>query len=141
MARGVTRPLLVVVAVTVVVGIVGACGGSSETERSGNGLAAKKVTIDGLDVTVTPVRLDAGGAEFKVAFDTHTEAPGIDVAANSALVIGGTPWTNGTWSGDGPGGHHRAGTLRFGAAGPARGAARLTISGLDRPVEANWELP
>lgn len=115
--------------------------GESIAEPSAGGLAAQKVTVGGLDVVITPARLDAGGAEFKVVFDTHTGAPGIDVAANAALVVDGTPWTGAAWTGDGPGGHHREGTLRFTAAAPAAGDARLTITGLDRPLDTTWKLP
>jgi hypothetical protein len=121
--------------------LLAACGGgSSGSTSSAGGFAARKVTIGGLVVTVTPKHVDATGAEFSVAFDTHTGAPGIDVAARSALVVGGTPWVNPAWSGDGPGGHHRFGTLRFRAAGPARGAANLSIGGLDQPLDVSWDL-
>ena len=141
MARRLSRLGIAGLALAGAVAVLGACGGSSGGEPSTPGLAARKVTIGGLDVTVTPARFDADGAEFKVVFDTHTGAPGIDVAANSALLVGGTAWTGAAWSGDGPGGHHREGTLRFNAAGPAEGPARLTVTGLDGPVDVTWELP
>lgn len=142
MGRGLRRAVLATAALTAAIALLAACGGSSPAGKaSDRGLAVRKSTIGGLDVTVTPTRLDTTGAEFNVAFDTHTGAPGIDVATRSALVVDGNPWTSPSWSGDGPGGHHRSGTLRFAAAGPVRGVARLTISGLDRPLEVTWTLP
>lgn len=141
MARRLNVPFLAVAAVGAAMALLAACGGSPADQRSNAGPTAKKVTIGGLDVTITPTRLDSAGAEFKVAFDTHTGAPDLDVAASSTLVVDGIPWTAPAWSGDGPGDHHRAGTLRFSAAGPARGAATLNISGLDGPMEASWDLP
>jgi hypothetical protein len=140
MARRLTSRHLVALTAALALTALAACGGGSDI-KAPKGFAVRKVAIGGLEVTITPARIDSTGAEFTVAFDTHTGAPGIDVAAHSALVIDGTPWTTPNWSGDGPGGHHRTGTLRFSANGPARGAARLTISGLDRPLEAGWQLP
>jgi len=48
--------------------------------------------------------------------------------------------TDPTWTGDGPGGHHRSGALRFNPAGAAHGTAQLTIDGLDQPVTVAWPL-
>ena len=141
MGRRLKRAVVATAALTAAVALLAACSGSSPGKASERGLAVRKSTIGGLEVTVIPTRLDTTGAEFTVAFDTHTGAPGIDVATRSALVVDGNPWTSPSWSGDGPGGHHRSGTLRFAAAGPVRGVARLTISGLDRPLEATWTLP
>jgi hypothetical protein len=142
MAHRLKTPFLTVVAVTASMALLAACGGASPAGKVSDGpLAARKTTIGGLEVIVTPTRLDTTGAEFTVVFDTHTGAPEIDVAARSALVVDGSPWATPTWSGDGLGGHHRSGTLRFVAMGPARGVAQLTISGLDSPLQAIWNLP
>ena len=73
-------------------------------------------------VTVTPTHLDASCGEFIVAFDTHTVLLDLDVAARSHLDVDGVAWVLVQWSGDGPGSHHRAGILRFGAAGPTGGS-------------------
>ena len=139
MARRVTsrRSLAAVLAIAVV--ILGACSASS-APKAAAGLEARKTTIGGLEVSVTPTELDSRGAVFTVVFDTHTGAPGVDVAANAALDVDGTAWTAPTWTGDGPGGHHRTGTLRFANAGPARGAVQLTITGLDQPLQMTWQL-
>lgn len=141
MTRHLTRPPLVAAAVVLAAILLAACVDDSGPRRADGGLSARKATIGGLEVTVTPTRLDSSGAEFRVVFDTHTGAPGIDVSAHSVLVVDGTHWADPGWSGDGPGGHHRSGILRFEPAGPAQGDARLTISGLERPLEVGWELP
>ena len=118
--------------------LLAAC--TSPTTGVPSSLRAQKTTIGGLQVTATPTRLDSGGAAFTIAFDTHTGAPGIDIAASATLRVDGTAWSNPQWDGAGPGGHHRSGTLRFTPAGPARGIATLSITGLDRPVELTWQL-
>ncbi|HYU58740.1 MAG TPA: hypothetical protein VEO00_11920, partial [Actinomycetota bacterium] len=91
MARRVTstRALVAVLAVAVVT--LAACSTSS-APKAAAGLQARKTTIGGLEVTVTPTELDSRGAAFTVVFDTHNGAPGIDVAANAALDVDGTAW-------------------------------------------------
>jgi hypothetical protein len=138
MARGLNRLLPAVLMVAVVV-LLGACTNGDEP-RASTRLSTRTVEIGGLEVKATPTRLDARGAIFTVVFDTHTGAPTIDVARSARLIVDGTVWANAVWSGDGPRGHHRSGTLRFDAAGPARGTARLTISGLDAPLTMTWRL-
>ena len=138
MASRLSRLLATTVVVAITVSL-SACGGSSK--RSGTaGLATRTVKFDGLDVVVTPARIDATGAAFNIAFDTHTGATGIDVAAKATLTVGGATWSGATWSGDGPGGHHRAGTLRFRAGGPPSGTARLSIAGLPGPLTVTWQV-
>lgn len=132
--RGVAATMLLMI------GILGACG-SSSTPTTQSGLDARKVVLGGLEIIAKPTQVDASGAVFDIAFDTHTGAPEIDVAANASLTVKGVTWTSPAWSGDGPGGHHRAGTLRFTPAGPATGQVLLTITGLPGPVSATWELP
>lgn len=72
--------------------------------------------------------------------DTHSVEPDADLAASAVLEVDGVGWPVVEWSGDGPGGHHRSGELRFDSGGPARGAARLTITGFADPVEVSWDL-
>ena len=127
--------LLVVVAAVV----LAACTTNTKP-KAATGLQARTQQIGGLEVKVTPTQLDSRGAAFTITFDTHTGAPTIDVARSANLTVDGTAWTGATWSGDGPGGHHRTGTLRFPATGPTRGAARLSITGLAAPVDMTWQL-
>jgi len=133
------RLMCAAVAAAVTIALAG-CG-SAPKSAAADGLDARTVTLGELEVKITPTRVDATGATFDIAFDTHTGAPDIDVAANTTLAVNGTTWTAATWTGDGPGDdHHRAGTLRFTATGPATGSARLAIDGLAGPVEATWQL-
>ena len=127
-----------VVAVAVLT-LFSACA-SSGGPKAVAGLDTRTTTIGGVDMTVTPTRLDNGGAAFTIALDTHTGALDIDVSANASLTVNGTRWTAPTWEGDGPGGHHRSGTLRFASAGPAQATAQLTISGLAGPLDLTWQL-
>jgi hypothetical protein len=47
--------------------------------------------------------------------------------------------TAAAWDGDPAVGHHRKGTLRFNAAGPAAGTATLTVGGLAQPATFTWD--
>jgi hypothetical protein len=127
---------LVVVAVGLVFGVMASSDGSTQAAA----FERRTRTIGGLELVVTPTRVDDAGATFRVVFDTHTGAPEIDVAANADFFVDGSAWATPVWSGDGPGGHHRSGTLRFSPGGPARGTARLVIAGLEQPVEMTWQL-
>ena len=139
MARRMTSPRALAAGLLIAVVVLAACSTSS-APKAAAGLQARKATMGGLEVTITPTELDSRGAAFAVVVDTHPGAPRIDVAKNAALEVDGTAWIAPTWTDDGPGGHHRSGTLRFASAGPARGTAQLTISGLDQPLDMTWQL-
>jgi hypothetical protein len=136
--RRLNRPFLAILTVAVALSLA-ACTNDNDPPAAA-GLSARTQKIGGLEVKATPTQLDAQGAVFTVVFDTHTGAPTIDVAANARLTVDGNTWPNAVWSGDGPGGHHRSGTLRFDASGPVRGTAQLTIGGLDAPLAMTWQL-
>ena len=109
------------------------------TDSAAPGLETREMSAGEVDVTMEPVQLDDGGAAFTIVLDTHA----VDLAADlthATLEVGGTAWPVEAWSGDGPGGHHREGELRFEPAGPATGTATLTIPELPEPVEATWDL-
>lgn len=149
------RRLLIALSAVAALTLLAACGGSGDG-KAGTGaaatgepatsspqpaaLATKTVEAGAVTVKIDPVRIDAGGAEFKVNFDTHSVALDLDVARSAALAVGGSQWAGAAWSGAGPGGHHREGTLRFDPGGPATGPAVLTITGLPAPVTATWSL-
>lgn len=103
-------------------------------------LAKREATAGPVQVEVTPVRVDTTGAEFTVTLDNHEIELTMDLARGAALTVGATTWTPARWSGDGPSGHHREGTLRFPAAGPAIGPVVLTLAGLPAPVRLEWTL-
>jgi hypothetical protein len=100
----------------------------------------RTVEAGAVTVKLAPRQFDATGATFKIIFDTHSVALDLDVARQSRLVVGDSTWPVDGWSGDGPGGHHREGELRFRPIGPAAGTATLTLAGLPEPVTATWEL-
>ena len=125
--------------VIVALGLVAAACSSGGTPKSTVvGLSTKKLAAGSIEVTVTPRQLDAQGARFDVALDTHSGDLGIDLARSATLEVGGRQWPAARWSGDGPGGHHRGGTLQFLPGGSASGPVRLVIVGLPQPVVAEW---
>ena len=81
---------------------------------------------------------DADGATVETVFDTHAVELHVDDAIEAALTVRGTRWRTEGWRGDGPGGHHREGELRFAAAGPPAGDVVLDIAGLTQPVTFSW---
>jgi len=67
-------------------------------------------------VEVTPLNLPGGGPtlDFEVAFNTHSVDLSFDPATISILRDDqGREFPAVAWEGAGPGGHHRAGVLRF----------------------------
>lgn len=89
----------------------------------------------GVTVAVTPTALARSAKiwAFKVAYDTHTRDLSDDVAATAVLSDGqGREAKPLAWEGPGPGGHHRAGVLKFPALDPVPAAVELRIS---RPGE------
>ena len=103
-------------------------------------LATRDVKAGSVTVKVQPIQFDAGGAVFKVSFDTHSVDLDQDLNSQPRLTVSGIAWPIVGWSGDGPGGHHRAGELRFTAVGTPTGSASLSIEGLPGPVIATWAL-
>jgi len=138
------KRLIVAVIAVIVLGAgiyLGTRGGDPDADADDavSGLETRDVSAGEVDVTVEPLQLDQQGAAFTIVLDTHA----VDLSADltrATLEVGGTPWPVEAWSGDGPGGHHREGELRFESAGPATGTAILTIPELPEPVEATWDL-
>lgn len=120
---------------------VGACSGDDDpaVDAAGSGLATRTVSAGEVDVTIEPDRIDADGAVFTITLDTHSVELSADLT-RATLVVGGRDWPVEGWSGDGPGGHHRSGELRFTSGGPASGTVVLTVPDLPEPAEAAWEL-
>ncbi len=133
------------VALVAVAGLVPVLDGCGSATRSDNGAAATfgpARTIEAGSVTVK-LRLrqfNVDGAVFEIIFDTHDVELDQDMVQDAHLVVGETPWPTEEWSGDGLGGHHREGELRFSAAGPAEGVVTLSIDGLTEPVSATWDV-
>lgn len=90
-----------------------------------------------VEITVTPLSLGGGGAVFRVAFDTHTVELGFDPVAVSRLETPAGVVPADSWEGDGPGGHHREGELRF-PTDARLGDLQLRID-VDEPVVVDWK--
>lgn len=108
-------------------------------------LATQKDSANGVTVAVTPGNLaaDAKTWDFAVVFDTHSQDLSDDVARSAILLDDkGNEFKAVAWEGAAPGGHHRAGVLKFNAVSPQPLAVELRMT---RPSEAKprtfrWEL-
>ena len=134
------RSLTLIAALSLSAAVVAACGGAPAKAGTA-ALEPRTFAAGSVEVTVEPVTLDSSGAVFKVGLTAHSGDLTADLAKSSTLEVGGRAWSGATWTGDGPGGHHRKGELRFEAGGPAAGDVRLGIGGLPAAVVATWTLP
>lgn len=132
------RTLTIVLLVLAILGV--SCSDTKNPTVTGV-LPTRTIDAGSVTVTITPTRFDAQGATFAIVLDTHAVELSMALAASAVLDVDGQRRPAAGWTGDGPGGHHREGELRFDQAGAARGTARLTITGLPKPVEAAWDLP
>lgn len=92
-------------------------------------------------VKVTPRTLQGPVWEFEVVFDTHSQDLQDDLLKSATLVAAdGAPLPPLEWKGAPPGGHHRAGVLRFAAPqpAPARIEVRISRPGEPRPRIYSW---
>ena len=136
--------VVVVVVVVVAIGVIVASQGDNVNENrktsSTFGLETRRLTVRGVDIEIKPLRLDDQEAVFAVSLDTHE----LDLSADltrSTLDVDGTVRPAESWSGDGPGGHHREGQLRFRLDQRLNGSVTLALSGFTKPAEASWEIP
>ena len=138
--------ITVAAAVVAFLGFQGAaCGDSDgptdEAPTSAASLRSRTVESGAVTVKITPLRIDAKGATFKLTFDTHSVELSSDVERTAHLTVGDVTWPTTSWSGDGPGGHHREGTVSFSAAGRAVGPVELQLEELPTAVSVSWTLP
>ena len=106
-------------------------------------LAPQSSSQSGVTVKVTPRSLAGAAWEFEVVFDTHSGDLKDDLLKAAVLIADGSaPSSPSGWQGDGPGGHHRKGVLRFkpAAASPARVELRLQRPGEASPRVFRWQL-
>ncbi|OGH17301.1 MAG: hypothetical protein A3C30_01715 [Candidatus Levybacteria bacterium RIFCSPHIGHO2_02_FULL_40_18] len=81
---------------------------------SQNTLATKTDSRGEVTVEATPKNIQEDVFEFEIVMDTHSVALDQDMAAVSKLIDDrGSEYKPTLWKGDGPGGHHRSGILRF----------------------------
>jgi hypothetical protein len=79
-------------------------------------MATQKNTGSGVTVAVTPqnVSPEAKTWDFRIVLDTHSQDLKDDLVKATVLLDGsGARQSPLSWDGAGPGGHHRAGVLRF----------------------------
>lgn len=115
-----------------------ACASGSGTASSASGYPERTATAGAIDVKARPVTIDATGARVEVSFDSHAASFDAEPTQAITLDVNGTRWPAAAWDGDPPAGHHRKGTIRFTAAGPATGTATLDIGALPQPVQFTW---
>lgn len=134
--------MIAAVAATVTVGCSSQSTPESQstTVTAASGYSERTATVGAIDVKVRPVTLGADGAVFTLVFDSHAASFDADPATVVTLEVGGSRWPAAGWEGQLPAGHHREGTLRFTAAGPATGTATLTVGGLNGPAEFTWQI-
>lgn len=141
------RPRLLLVPV-LAVALAGGLAGGFLSRRGSDGpqapartttLEVQQMTAGPVTVAVTPLRLDAESAAFRLVLDNHDIDLTMDLAAGASLSVGLTRASAARWSGDGPSGHHREGTLSFADVGAGDGAVVLELSGLPEPVRFTWE--
>jgi len=97
----------------------------------------------GVTVKVTPRSFSGAQWEFEVVLDTHSQELDDDLLKAAVLITdGGAPTSPIGWDGDGPGGHHRKGLLRFRptTASPASVEMRLERPGEAAPRVFRWKL-
>ena len=108
-------------------------------------LAAQRSSAGGVTVTVTPQNLVASAKswDFKMVLDTHSQDLSDDLTKSAVLLDGtGAQHAPVGWDGAAPGGHHRAGMLRFKPVSPRPQAIELLITrpGEPGPRSFRWQL-
>lgn len=112
---------------------------------TGAQLEQQKNSAGGVTVAVTPkaITADAKSWDFSVVLDTHSQDLSDDFAKTTVLVDErGTQYRPVAWEGAAPGGHHRAGVLKFKAAErlPQSLEMRMLRPGESKPRSFRWRL-
>jgi hypothetical protein len=105
-------------------------------QSSTNAPGTQTTAEQGVTVKVTPKALAPSDArwEFTIVLDTHSADLGDDMTQVAVLITNdGRTLKPASWTGAGPGGHHREGVLSFEAPVPRPTAIELKIT---RPGEA-----
>ena len=107
---------------------------------------ALKSVANGVTVSVQPRDLSASAAswDFAISMDTHSQELSDDLV-KSAILLDATGREHPplAWDGASPGGHHRAGTLKFAPISPLPSWVELKIRrpGETEPRAFRWLLP
>jgi len=111
---------------------------------AGAELPTRKSSAASVSIAVTPKSIapDAKVWEFAVVFDTHSKDLRDDLMKSAVLVAGTRESLPLEWQGAPPGGHHRAGVLKFNAIRPLPEAIELRIvrPGEAAPRSFRWRL-
>ncbi len=107
-------------------------------------LAQQTSTERGVTIKVTPKSPGAreGRWEFSIVLDTHSADLRDDLMQSASLITGdGRSFRPASWTGAGPGGHHRQGLLAFEVSAPAPAALELRIvrPGESVPRTFRWQ--
>ena len=115
-----------------------ACTSATETAASNSGYPERTATAGAIDIKARPLTVDSTGARVEVSFDSHAASFDAEPTQAITLDVNGIRWPAASWDGDPPAGHHRQGTIRFTASGPAAGTATLVVGDLPQPVLFTW---
>ncbi len=117
-----------------------ACGSAPAAITTGTAtgtLPTQSQEADGVTVSVTQARLTPDAATFDVDLTAHAGELSSDLTT-SLLTVDGTSWGTATYVGDGPGGHHRSGTITFVGRRPTAGKVVLSIPAAAGSVTFRW---
>jgi len=91
-------------------------------------LATQSSADRGVTLKVTPKTIGpASELEFAVVLDTHSAELDDDLVKSAVLLVDGKELRPVSWTGAGPGGHHREGVLKFPVLPQASQAIELRI--------------
>ena len=102
-----------------------------------------KTSAEGaITVTVTPKSLTGGVWNFEISLSTHSVELNEDLTTAAVLIDeSGKEFKPISWEGDGPGGHHRKGVLKFGPILPLPKSITLKIDQADGNGRAfTWQI-
>jgi len=118
---------LIIAAISSAAVVTAGCGGGAPAAAPPVArLDTRTDSAGDVEIRIEPRQLDETGAVFKVVLDTHSGDLSADLEA-ATLEFGGKIWQSAEWSGDGPGGHHREGELRFSPTDDVAGSVILTV--------------
>lgn len=110
-----------------------------------NATTTQSSTDQGVTLKVTPKSIGSQVTrwEFSVVLDTHSADIGDDLTRSATLTTDdGRTLKPTSWTGAGPGGHHREGVLAFDVAAPRPTMIELRIArpGESTPRTFRWQL-
>ncbi len=99
-------------------------------------------TVNGVTVKVTAGALKGRTIEFAIVLDTHSGTLNDDLLQSASVTLpDGSKIKPTAWTGAGPGGHHREGTLTFEIPDTAEGPIELVLlrPGESSPRSFRWQ--